>query len=302
MQLVFSSALLLAAGSAAPWTARVTILCFLASYLVALGLEVWRMFRPRPVLWVLALTMGCAGLVAQTIYLAVQQPALVWQFGWMLFTAWILTIFYLAGSLHHPRLAWGVFVLPVILGLVGLAVLGDVLDPPPDSARFLLVGWISFQSVHAALLFLGSIGLCVGFVASLMYLIQAHRLKAKIPPSQGMKLLNLERLEAMNRRAITLAFPLLTLGMVIGAVLMFVDQLPGWTDPRVWATCILWLAVALLLYVRYGLHLRGRQLAVLTIVAFGLLLGCLSLSHPVGQGSGKERPDGPGRIGQGDLP
>ncbi len=296
MRLVFSSAFLLAAGAAVPWTARVTILCFLASYLVALGLEVWRMFRSRPVLWVLALAMGGAGLIAQTIYLAVQQPALVWQSGWMLFTAWILAIFYLAGSLHHPRLAWGVFVLPVILGLVGLAVLGDRLDPPPSTARFLLVDWISFQTVHAALLLLGSIGLCVGFVASLMYLIQAHRLKAKLPPNQGMKLLNLERLEAMNRRAVTWAFPLLTLGMLIGAVLMFVDRLPGWSDPRVWATVILWLAVALLLYVRYGLHLRGRQLAVLTIVAFGLLLGCLSLSHPVGKGSGKERPDGIGEY------
>jgi ABC-type transport system involved in cytochrome c biogenesis permease subunit len=105
----------------------------------------------------------------------------------------------------------------------------------------------------------------------------------------------------MNRRAVTLAFPLLTVGMLIGAVLMFVDHLPGWTDPRVWATVILWLAVALLLYVRYGLHIRGRRLAVLTIVAFVLLLGCLSLSHPVGQGSGKERSDGTGRVdGQGE--
>lgn len=279
-----------------------TVVCFLASYLVALGLEIWRLFRPRPILWVLALLTGGAGLVAQTIYLTVQQPPLVGQFGWMLFTAWILAIFYLGGSLHHSQLAWGVFVLPVIIGLVGLAALGGALDPP-ESGGLLLENWTPFQLVHVALLFLGGIGMCVGFVASLMYLIQAHRLKAKVPLRHGLKLLNLERLEEMNRRAVTLSFPLLTLGMLIGLGLMFVKGLSGWTDPRIWAALIFWLAVGLLLYVRYGLHLRGRQVAVWTIVVFALLLGCLSLSHPVGQGSAREKPDGLGRVdGPGEAP
>ncbi len=271
-----------AAVPAGAWTARVTVFCFLASYVLALAFEVWRLLRPRPVFWVLALACAAAGLVAQTIYLAVQKPPLAWQFGWMLFTAWILTIFYLIGALHHARLAWGVFVLPVIVGLVGLGALGAFLNPVPESSHFSLTGW-SFQGIHALLLFLGSIGLCVGFLASVMYLIQAHRLRAKVSPGHGLKLLSLERLETMNRRAIALAFPLLTIGMLLGAVLMFVDQLSGWTDPRVLSALVLWLAVALLLYLRHALHLRGRQVAMGTILAFALLLGCLSLSHPLGQ-------------------
>jgi ABC-type transport system involved in cytochrome c biogenesis permease subunit len=283
---VVDSILLASADLAIPWTARVTVVCFLASYLLALGLEVWHLLRPRPVFWVLALAAAAAGLVAQTIYLAVQQPPLAWQFGWMLFTAWILTIFYLVGSLHHARLAWGVFVLPVVVGLVALGALGAFLDPPPRESRFLLVGWKSLQTVHAILLFLGTIGVCVAFLASLMYLIQAHRLRSKALPGHGLKLLSLERLEEMNRRAIVLAFPLLTIGMVIGAVLMFVERLPGWTDPRVVSFFVLWLAIAVLLYLRYGHHLRGRRVALLTVLAFGLLLCCLSLSHPVGQGAG----------------
>jgi len=32
---------------------------------------------------------------------------------------------------------------------------------------------------------------------------------------------------------------------------------------------------------------RGRQIAVWTIVTFGLLLCCLTLSHPVGQGGAR---------------
>src|SRR5919199_555134 len=100
---------------------RVTVFCFLASYGVALGLELWHQSRPRPVLRLLALGFGAAGLLTQTIFLAVQRPPLIWQFGWMLFLAWVLAIFYLYGSVHHRRQAWGVFVLPLVLGLVVLA-------------------------------------------------------------------------------------------------------------------------------------------------------------------------------------
>ena len=140
---------------------RVSIFCFTASYAVALALELWHQFRPRPVIRLLALGFGIAGLLAQTLYLFFQRPPLVGPFGWMLLLAWILAIFYLSGSVHHRRLAWGVFVLPLILGLVGLAVaLGR---PPAGSEGARGDGLLSFQDawgpVHALLLFLAAVGL-----------------------------------------------------------------------------------------------------------------------------------------------
>jgi ABC-type transport system involved in cytochrome c biogenesis permease subunit len=265
---------------------RVTVVCFLASYAVALGLEVLHQFRPRPLFRLTSLGFGAAGFLAQTIYLAVQRPPLAWQFGWMLFLAWILAIFYLYGSIHHHHLAWGVFVLPLVLGLV---ILGSAFGRQPGSGEIAPFTERFWGRVHAALLLLAAVGLCVGFLASLMYLVQAHRLRAKRLPGQGMRLLSLERLEGMNRRAITLAFPLLTLGMVLGAVLLVqaVPSLAGWTDPRVLGTGVLWLTCAVLFHVRYGYHLRGRRVAFLTIAAFVLLVVCLSVSHPVGKGGGR---------------
>jgi ABC-type transport system involved in cytochrome c biogenesis permease subunit len=263
---------------------RVTIVCFLASYTAALGLELLYQFRPREVVRWLALAFGAAGLTAQTIFLAVQRPPLIWQFGWMLFLAWILAIFYLIGSLHHRRLSWGLFVLPLVLGLVGLGAAFGPADPRGDNLLPIQDAW---GAIHAGLLLLAAVGLCVGFLASLMYLVQAHRLRAKTLPGQGLRLWSLERLEAMNRRAIVLAFPLLTAGMVLGIILMVQDRLPGWSDPRLLASAILWLTFAVLLYLRYGYHLRGRQVAVLTILTFALLVGCLVLSHPVGQGANR---------------
>jgi ABC-type transport system involved in cytochrome c biogenesis permease subunit len=263
---------------------RVTVVCFLASYAVALGLEVWHQLRPRPIVRLVGLGFGAAGLLAQTIYLAVQRPPLVWQAGWMLFLSWVLAIFYLAGSVHHRRQAWGLFVLPLVLALIGLA---STFGPPPGSEG-VLASPDFWGRTHALLLFLAAVGVCVGFLASLMYLLQARRLRTKALPGKGLRLLSLERLEAMNRRAINLAFPLLTAGVVIGLTLLLsARELPGWSDPRVLSTLVLWLAFAMLVFLRYGYHLRGRSVAFLTIAVFFLLLGCLAMSHPVGQGGGR---------------
>ena len=85
----------------------------------------------------------------------------------------------------------------------------------------------------------------------------------------------------MTRRALVLAFPLLTAGMVAGIVLLLRGSVVGWTDARVLATGLLWLVFAVVLYLRFAHHLRGRQVAMLTILAFVLLLGCLAVSHPL---------------------
>src|SRR5262249_31477986 len=145
-------------------------------------------------------------------------------FGSLLFLAWIVAIFYLYGALHHRRIAWGLFVLPLVLGLVGLAELfGRV---PPSGDEFWPLRLLSFEGerfwvdVHLLLLVLAAVGICVAFVASVMYLFHARRLRSKALPGRGPKFLSLERLEAMNRRAILAAFPLLTAGVVVGMALL----------------------------------------------------------------------------------
>ena len=255
----------------------VNLFWFAASYAVALGLELWHQFRPRPVLRYAAVGFGAAGLLAHTIYLATVRPALAGQFGWMLFLSWILAVFYLYGTLHHGRIAWAVFVLPLVLGLVGLAAYFKEATKDARGNEESIWG-----AVHGVVLLLATVGMCVGFLASLMYLVQARRLRAKKLPGHGIRLLSLERLETMNRRAVTLTFPLLTLGLLIGGLMMFrsLDRLTGWNDSRVLAAAVLWVAFAVLLVVRYGYHLRGRPVALLTILAFALMLGCLVLEHP----------------------
>jgi ABC-type transport system involved in cytochrome c biogenesis permease subunit len=251
----------------------VKILCFWASYALALLVELANLLNPRPWARWIANALGGAGLAAHTIFLFYHPPALSSNFGSLVFLTWILAVFYLYGSIHYRRSAWGVFVLPLILSLLALAAV--------DSSAVPASGWQLWRFLHYALLLLAAVGVCVGFVASLMYLLQAQRLKAKALTSDSVRLLSLERLEAMNRRAINLAFPLLTAGVLIGLALMN-DRSQGptsWTDPRILGGLLLWLLFAVVLYLRYAVHLPGRRLAVLTIVAFGLLLFTLASTH-----------------------
>jgi ABC-type transport system involved in cytochrome c biogenesis permease subunit len=267
----------------------VKVFCFAASYAVALALDLVQLLRPRPVLRLVSTGFGAAGLLAHTVYLAFQRPDLTSPYGSLLFLAWILAIFYLYGTLHHRKIAWGLFVLPLLLGLIGLAVLRR---ESATTGEFWLLRVVSFEGegfwvvVHLALLLLAAVGICVGFVASVMYLVHARRLKSKLLPGKGMKLLSLERLEEMNRRAIVWAFPLLTAGVVVGMALLAQSATPvrTWADARVLTAGALWLVFAVLLYVRYSLHVRGRRVAILTILAFVLLLVTLAVPHTLGGG------------------
>lgn len=272
---------------------KVTLLCFGASYAVALALELLQLVWPGRAQRLLRTAFAGAGLLAHSIFLAVQQPSLSSRFGSLLLLSWILAVFYLYGAIHYKRLAWGIFVLPLVLGLVALAwVFGSQAGLGPAWTEGWMEGtdWNRFWGVlHGVLVLLSAVGICVGFVASVMYLVQTRRLKEKKLPGQGLRLLSLERLEEMNRNAVNLAFPLLTAGVVVGAALMGQEGAGVWLrgDPRVVGALGLWLVFAVLLYLRYGAHVKGRQLALLTIVAFGLMLLTLaSPAHRFGPGGG----------------
>ena len=248
------------------WLERITVYCFAASYALALVLELGHLLWQRPVLRWLSALLGGAGLIAHTLFLMVKlfvSPAetpLASQFVSLLFIAWIVAIFYFYGTLHHRRQAWGVFVLPVVLLLV---VLAKAFSFGESSGPEWLRGERLLPLVHGMLLLLAAVGVCVGFVASVMYLVQVHRLKPKTPPSQGIKLMSLERLEAMIRHAIVTSFPLLTMGLLTGVALLVprFGEVESWYDLRIVSTVALWVVFALLVYLRYGYRLRARRIA-----------------------------------------
>jgi ABC-type transport system involved in cytochrome c biogenesis permease subunit len=262
----------------------VTHACFGLSYLLALGLELAWLARPRPLWRALALTLGTAGFFAHTAYILIHQPTPAAPYGSLLLLAWVLATFYLLGTLHHKKQAWAVFVLPVVIGLVALslALVATAGDTPPIDVPAWLSGDRFWGAVHGTLILLASVGVSVGFLNSVMYLVQARRLRSKVNPARSVPMLSLERLETRNRWAINLAFPLLTVGLLVGTLLLKHEHgaAENWVSLKVLSTAGLWVVFLVLLYLRYGAHVPGRRLAWLSIVAFALLLVALVASHP----------------------
>jgi len=267
----------------------ITHACFGLSYLLALGLELARLARPSKGLRIGSLIAGAAGLFAHTTFIAYHRPTPAEPYGSFLYLAWVLALFYFCGSIQKDaRNAWAVFVLPVVIALVGLSLLLTRETETPVDVPAWASGDRFWGPVHGILILAASIGVSIGFLASLMYLVQARRIKNRVNPSRGTRLLNLESLERMNRHAVNWSFPLLTAGLLVGTLLLRTESAENLLSVKVLSTAGLWVVFLVLLYLRYATSVPARRLAALSIIAFGLLLIALIASHPfiAGGGSG----------------
>jgi len=261
---------------------NVHIFCFAASYTVALILEVSRLFFRAPVRILVTVGFTAAGLLAHTAFVVMRAnpdpnlpPPLSSWFDWLLLVAWGVAGIYLVMILRRPQAAVGIFMLPVVLVLIGVAAPFRDVVPFPRSQS--LYAW---GMIHGIALLLGSVGVMLGFVAGVMYLFQSYRLKHKMPPRQGLKLPSLEWLQKANRRTLLVSSYLLVAGLLAGVVLNLVKRQEAmpWTDPVVWTSGLLfvWLVVVLLFESLYKPARQGRKVAYLTVASFvllGLVLG-----------------------------
>ncbi len=104
----------------------VSTICFAASYAVVLALEISRLWFRSRVRRLVRLGVAGAGLVAHTAFLYYRaiSPAesgapLSGQRDWFLVAAWALVAVYLYFTVFHPKVPFGLFLLPLALALIG---------------------------------------------------------------------------------------------------------------------------------------------------------------------------------------
>jgi len=255
---------------------NVNLFCFLASYLVAFGLDVARLRAKSAWSRWIAILFGAAGLLAQTLYLLLrssqtQQPLLLSSaHDWLLVLAWLAVLTHLFVSLLDSTIATGVIVWPVVLLLVGAS---HFVTASPSHVLDFHRGW---KMLHASMLVLGTAAILFGFVLSLLYLWQHRRLKHRQMLTSGLTLPSLEKLERFNRWSILVSVPLLTFGVATGiglSVLGKHDAAPTWTDPVVLGGSVMWLLMCgLFAWLLSGQRTPGRQVAWLTAWSCGFLL------------------------------
>ncbi len=263
----------------------ISVVCFAASYGVALALEVSRLFFRLPVRLVVMLAFGAAGLFAHTVYLTLRaqgalatgNPLSSWH-DWYLLAAWILAAVYLGLAASRPQATVGLFMLPLVLVLIGVAWLFPASESFPRERATVIWGMI-----HGIMLLVGTVAVSFGFVAGLMYLVQSWRLKHKLPPQAGFKLPSLEWLQTVNKQSLAYSSIFIAAGLLSGIVLNATKSGSAahvpWTDSVVISSTVLlvWLLAATIFEWRYKPAQQGRKVAYLTVASFVFLAMVMAL-------------------------
>ena len=182
----------------------------------------------------------------------------------MSFFSWALVLAFLLLEFQYRIHILGTFLLPLsFISLISAAALPSEirkLDPSLQGVWF----W-----AHTILTLLGAVFFTMAFAAGVLYLIQEHILKSKRFNRLYYRLPSLDILDRINYRAILTGFPLLTLGIITGAI--WAEYVWGafWSsDPKETLALITWLFYAAVLIGRQTIGWRARKAAILAIIGY----------------------------------
>jgi len=252
--------------------AAVFFMVTMALYFVATVAFLALLLRRAEALSTVALTVTATGFLAHTLALVTRMvgttSASPPSFHEALsFFSWMLILVFLAVEFRHRLHVLGSFILPLALvSLVSAAALPETVPTLQPVFRTL---W-----VHVTLSMLGTVGFAVAFVAGVMYLIQDGLLKSKRFNVLYSKLPALDFLDELNQQSIVMGFPLLTLGIITGAISAeFVrGTYVNWNPEQTWAI-VTWLFYFVVLVGRLTVGWRAKRAAYLTVIGFaGVIL------------------------------
>ena len=175
----------------------------------------------------------------------------------------------------YDAISLGIFALPATFFLIFVPSLGpDRYHFPSEGVR------ISWLVAHIIALLLAYAALCFSLLASVMYLVQERRIKAKLKTSNSRRwqpfdwLPPLDTLERIALATLEFGFPCMTVGLLIGSVLAQETSLGAayFRDPKVVASFFMWLVYVALLLVRRSAGLRGRRAAYVSGAALVVMI------------------------------
>lgn len=184
------------------------------------------------------------------------------------FFAWCLVLLYLLLDLRFRLSVMGAFAAPLaFLLMLGSGLSPDMVVPLNPMLR----SWLF--PVHIAFAFLGNAAFALSFGAGIMYLVQDRMLKSKRFTGIYQLLPPLDALDKVNYTCLSVGFPLMTLGIISGAVWANTVWGSYWSwDPKETWALITWFLYASLLHGRLTSGWRGRKAALFSCIAFLFLL------------------------------
>lgn len=217
--------------------------------------------------WGLALGAVAQAIAFATLHRLDPAPALTDLTQVIAIMAWLGVIFTLV---LFSRFRLPGFVPPLAF-VAFLASFAATLSPPEAVSGGVPGG--SLPHAHVLLASAGFAALGVASLAGLFFLIEHRALKRRQRLSWGLKMPSLETLDRVNRVALVLGFPLLTLGVLTGSLWLEarVGRLFSGSLHEAW-TLIAWLIYLGLVSLRLIGHQGARQAAASAVAGFAFLV------------------------------
>jgi cytochrome c-type biogenesis protein CcsB len=239
----------------------------LVLYFVGFAHSVLTALKKKQTFFGPALIAVCAGFVLQVLSIVlrameVHYLPLTQQYEAFSFFGALATLGFLIAYAKYRIASLSVFAFPLIFIMTFIANL--VYTPAESIPSILRSNWIY---IHPPLLFLGYAAMLIAIAAAIMYLIQERALKSKHPVRFYNWLPSLDVCDDLAYRSLAIGFPLITLGIITGALWAQGLGIDWARDAKVVFSFLTWLIYLLLIFYRLS-GWRGRKAAYLSIVGF----------------------------------
>jgi cytochrome c-type biogenesis protein CcsB len=237
-----------------------------AAYLAALVIATIALFARYRSLQVVTVSLLTAGVLLQTVYIALRwveagRPPFSNMFESLVLFAWTIAAVCLA-VLAGTRLR----IIPAASAFVVVLVLAYASSMEARIRPLMPALKSNWLSIHVSTCFLGYGGFTVSFLAAVSYLVATRRGSRILPETRI-------ALETVVSETISFGFLLLTIGIITGSV--WADAAWGsyWSwDPKETWSLITWIVYAGFLHCRLVSGWRGRVTAWVSIAGFASVL------------------------------
>jgi ABC-type transport system involved in cytochrome c biogenesis permease subunit len=222
----------------------------------------------RGACWILGAGAGVQALAFATLHRLDPAPSLTDLGQALAVMAWLGVIFSLA-LLTRFRLMGFV---PPMAFVAFLAAFGSILSRPGLVVRVESAGTI--PHAHVLLASAGFAALGVAGLAGFFFLFKHRSLKRRPrSPGRWLPLPSLEALDRVNRVALSVGFPMLTLGVITGSLWLHTRTGHYWTGSlhETW-NLIAWLIYLALVILRFPAHQGARDAAASAVAGFAFLV------------------------------
>lgn len=239
-----------------------------AVYAVASALFSAQLARTPPAIARHALRVLGAGAVLHFCFAAITVSSGLWPMrgiqGALTFSSLALVLVYLFIGSRYALKAVGAFVTPITLLMLVSAHFARASGTLSAGVRGAVL------TIHIAANLIGEIAFALAFAMGVGYLLQERSLKRKKLMGVFARMPSLDVLDHVGFRCVTVGFPFLTLGIVLGGVVARSMGEPFFFSSAQILALLMWLVFAGVVALRVSAGWRGRRAAIGTIIGFAL--------------------------------